>query len=275
MSLFSEFFTKRLVEPFVIKPGLHIPADALAKKLRVEEGLGAEHFADQFIQKKGESAISTATGKVLDMTPHVEGGIKPGDIVLRGNSVFTTAESGWATSLTESMRTHDWHIHKSAVSHAGVVVRDHSGELKVVQMVSGNTPAELADRLTPHQKKMKATFLRKDSLADFFNIPGTPITKATVMRPKDGDLAKQAALKALALYDTQIQGAVTHPWYSKLPHSWAPDGRGGVCSTFVNMAFEGKFDQPLHIPVTPEHFVLSPAMQQVGDRAITDIEVAK
>jgi hypothetical protein len=275
MSLLSDFFTKRLIEPFVIKPGLHIPASALARELKVEEGLGAEHFVDTFVLKKGGVATSTATGKVLDMMPKVEGGYKPGDVVLRGNSVFTTAESGWATSLTESMRTHDWHIHKSAVSHVGVVVRDHSGELKVVQMVSGNTPKELVDRLTPMQKKMKATFLRKDSLHDFFNIEGTPITKATVMRPKDAKVAEQAALKALALYDSQIQGAVTHPWYSKLPHSWAPDGRGGVCSTFVNMAFEGRFTPPAHIPATPEHFVLSKELEQVGDRAITDIEVAK
>jgi hypothetical protein len=274
MSVLSDFFTKRLIEPFVIKPGIHIPAEAGARRLKVEEGLGAEHFVDTFVQKKGAAALN-ATGKVLDMTPSVAGGFQPGDVVLRGNSVFTTAESGWATSLTESLKDHDWHIHKSAVSHVGVVARDHDGQLVVVQMVSGDTPKELVDRLTPMQKKMKATFLRKDTLNDFFNIKGTPITRATVMRPKDPEVAKQAAAKALTLHDSQIQGAVTHPWYSKLPHSWAPDGRGGVCSTFVNMAFDGKFTQPHHIPVTPEHFVLSDALQQVGDRAITDIEVAK
>jgi hypothetical protein len=116
--------------------------------------------------------------------------------------------------------------------------------------------------------------LRSDSISDFFNDTATPITQATVMRPKDAEMGAQAAAKALDYFDTQVSGTETHPWYAKLPHSLAPDGRGGVCSTFVDLAYDGHFKQKLHLPTTPEHFVVSPDLEMVGDRSVTDIEAA-
>jgi hypothetical protein len=278
MSLLSgvnHWVSTHVMRPFIDKPGMDLPKGTANRDFTVEEKRGGINTVDHFLQTGAAKPKSAQTGAVLDMTPQVPGGFKEGDIVLRGNSAFTTFESGLVTSLTEWMRTGHWETHKSAVSHSGIVVRDpETQELRVVQMVSGATPEELAPKLTGAQKKLKATFLRNDSIADFFNDTATPITQATVMRPKDAAMGAKAAAKALEYYDTQVSGDTTHPWFAKLPHSLAPGGRGGVCSTFVDLAYDGHFKQKLHLPTTPEHFVVSPDLEMVGDRSVTDIEAA-
>jgi hypothetical protein len=92
------------------------------------------------------------------------------------------------------------------------------------------------------------------------------------MRPKDRAMAERAAQKALDYYTSQAQGKENHPWYAKLPHSLSPGGRGGVCSTFVDLAFDHHFKQAWHMPTTPEHFVIAPDMTKVGEKTMTDIE---
>lgn len=268
------FLNEKVFYKFVTKPGLDLPPNTLKRMMTVEEKVNGQMVVDKFLHTKGAKALSAKNGALLDMTPVVSGGFKAGDIVLRGNSVETTAQSGIITTITEGLRTGDWHIQKSAVSHSGIVAKNAQGELRVIQMVSGDTPEELAKLLTPRQKKLKATFLREDSIHDFFNVEGTPITRATVMRPKDPEAAAKAARRAKELLDTQVTPQGTHPWYSKFPHSLAPDGRGGVCSTFVDMAFDNAFKQPMHMPTTPLHFVIDPRMSVVGDRVVTDIKAA-
>src|SRR5690242_15946795 len=92
---FANFLDRCLIRPFVIKPGMDVAADAAAERFTVEGGLAASHWQESFVQAKGGRVLSEKTGKVLDMTPEVSGGFQPGDIVFRGNSAFTTAESGW------------------------------------------------------------------------------------------------------------------------------------------------------------------------------------
>jgi len=268
------YLNEKVFNKFVTKPGLDLPADTARRLMTVEEKVDGRMMVDKFLHTKGGKALSVKNGAPLDMTPVVSGGFREGDIVLRGNSVETTAQSGMVTTITEGVRTGDWHIRKSAVSHAGIIAKNAKGELRVIQMVSGETPEDLAKLLTPRQKKLKATFLRDDSIQDFFNVKGTPITRATVMRPKDPEAAARAARRAKELLDTQVTPQGTHPWYSKFPHSLSPDGRGGVCSTFVDMAYGNAFKQPLHLPTTPLHFVIDPRMTTVGDRVVTDIKAA-
>lgn len=272
MSLKS-LVSRHLVDPFVSKPGLHLPAGTTRKLLTVEERLQGRMVVDRFVQSKGAKAAHAVTGKQLDMTPVVAGGFREGDIVLRGNSAITTAQSGMMTSLSEGLRTGDWHVRKSAVSHSGIVARAESGELRVVQMVSGETPPELAKLLTPGQKRLKATFLRQDSLSDFFNLKGDKVSTASVvMRPKDPQAAAAAARRAMDYYRTQATPAGTHPWFAKLPHSLAPGDRGGVCSTFVDLAYGEAFANRYHIPTTPLDFVRSNQVTKVGERLVTDIK---
>lgn len=263
---------ERVFHKFVTKPGLDLPPNTLRRLMTVEEKVNGKMLVDQFLHTKGVAPKNLANGQLLDMTPVVSGGFREGDIVLRGNSVETTAQSGIVTTLTEGLRTGDWKIHKSAVSHAGIVAKNTKGELRVIQMVSGETPEELAKLLTPRQEKFKATFLREDSIHDFFNVQGTPITRSTVMRPKDPEAALKAARRAQELLDTQVTPEGIHPWYSKFPHSLSPDGRGGVCSTFVDKAYDFSFKQPMHLPTTPHHFVIDPRLEVVGDRIVTDIK---
>lgn len=274
MSLKS-VLSRHLIDPFVIKPGLHLPADAATRLLTVEEQVNGKMVVDHFVQSKGAKAANAVTGAVLDMTPVVKGGFREGDIVMRGNSPVTTAQSAMMTSLSEGLKTHDWFIRKSAVSHAGIVARNDAGELRVVQMIAGETPPELLQHLTPLQKKLKATFVHEDSLSDFFNLKeGHVSTRSTVMRPKDPQQAAAAARRAHELFKTQITPEGTHPWYSQVPHSLAPGGRGGVCSTFVDLAYGEGFSNRYHIPTTPLDFVRSSQVTQVGDRAVTEIRAA-
>jgi hypothetical protein len=277
-STFSAFFTSHLVEPFVNKPGLHVAQDA-TKALTVNGGLAADHWNETFIQSAQGPGKSARTGRILDMTPEVKGGIQAGDIVLRGWTELATAEGGWAASLTESIRTGYPHIQKSAVSHVAVVVKDpaRAGELRVIQWVDDPTAPELEAKLTRVQKAMGATFLQNVSLHEFFNPEGAIMTDAVVMRPKDANLAQSGAKRALQLYNTQVvespgKATVLRPWYPKLPHVLAPEGRGGPCSGFVNVAFGDHFRQSAHIPVTPEHFILAPDLKNVGETSVAKIE---
>jgi hypothetical protein len=266
--------SKYLLEPFVKKPGLHLPAGTTARDLTVEETVGGKPVVDHFIQSDKAAPAKSKTGAVLTMTPKVDGGFKEGDIVLRGNSIVTTAQSGLVETLRGFFETGHWKLQKSEVSHSGIVVRRADGTLGVVHMVSGSPPAELAKHLSWFQKKTKTTFLREESLDAFFNIPGTPITQATVMRHGDAAVASKAAKKALDYFNTQVTDAKEQPWYSKLPHSWSPNNRGGVCSTFDDLAFDERFQSRHHLPTTPHTFAISPELEMVGDRSITAIEAA-
>jgi hypothetical protein len=275
---FSSFFATHLVEPFVNKPGLHVAQEA-TKALTVSGGLAADHWTDTFVQAATGVGKNLKTGRVLDMMPEVKGGIQAGDIVLRGWSTLATAESGWGASATESLRTGHAHIQKSAVSHVAVVVKDpaHAGELRVIQWVDDPTPKDLEDQLTRVQKAMGATFLQNVPLHDFFNPKGAIMTDAVVMRPQDAKLADAGAKRALELFNTQVvsepgKATVLRPWYPKIPHSLAPDGRGGPCSGMVNVAFDDHFRQAAHIPVTPEHFILAGDLTNVGETSISKIE---
>lgn len=267
------YLSKHVLEPFAQKPGLHLPKGTVNKDLTVAERVGGKLQVDHFVQT-GKTAVNAQTGVKFDMIPVVEGGFQPGDIVMRGNSLVTTAESGLVTTVYEGLAHSEWQIRKSAVSHAGIVVKDASGEMRVIQMISGETPKELEHLLTSRQKKLGATFLHNDSLDAFFNSKKNPFTQATVMRPQDPAMAERAAKTALDYYHTQVTPSGTHPWYSRLPHSMAPDGRGGVCSTFVDEAYGGAFNLPYHLPTTPEQFVQSTLLVKVGDKAITDIKAS-
>lgn len=278
-STLSDFIVRHIEEPFVSKPGLHLPAGTVDKTLTVKGGLGAAHWRETFTQHATDAAKSTRTGAVLDMIPTVKGGLQPGDLVLRGWTESATAEAGGLATLTRFLRTGSWKPIKSKVSHVAVVVRDpaHANELRVIQWVDDPNPAALDAKLSKTQKFFGATFLENVSVSEFFNVPNAPITETLVMRPKDPNLSKTAASGALKFFDTQVQtGAdgktILRPWYPKIPHSLAPDGRGGVCSTFVNQALGDFLKEPLHIPVTPEHFVQSPAFQNVGETTVSDIQ---
>lgn len=278
-SSFADFFSKHMIEPFVEKPGMKIPESAIAERFTVKGGLTNAHWQESFVQARGGQALSEKTGKALDMTPAVKGGFQEGDIVFRGNSAFCTAESGWVASLLNFFKTGHWKIERARVSHVAMIARDpaHANDLRVIQMVSGDTPKDLVPLLTPMQRRLKATFLRNDSLNDFFNnAEGRPFTDTAVVRPTDSQLAHTAAEKALADYNGQVvrdaSGKVvaTHPWYSKLTPGISPDHRGGVCSDFVNRAFGGKFDEP--IAVTPFSIEHDPAVKLVGETQITAAE---
>lgn len=267
--------SKYLLEPFVKKPGLRLPEGTTARDLTVEETVGGKAVVDHFIQtEKTAIAKNPTSGAVLNMTPKVEGGFKEGDIVLRGNSVITTAQSGLVETLRGFFETGEWKLQKSEVSHSGIVVRRPDGTLGVVHMVSGSPPEDLAKHLSWWQKKIKTTYLREESLDAFFNVAGTPITQATVMRHGDFDVASKAAKKARNYLDTQVTDAKKQPWYSKLPHSWSPNDRGGVCSTFVDLAFDERFQSRHHLPTTPHTFAISPELEMVGDRSVTNIAPA-
>lgn len=274
-----DFLSHRFIDPFVVKPGMHVSEDAVATRMTVEGGLKADHWQERFTQVKGGKAVSEQTGRALDMTPQVEGGFQEGDIVFRGNSAFTTAESGWVATLLNFFKTGHWKVETSKVSHVALIARDpgHNGDLRVIQMVSGDTPKDLAPLLTPQQQKAKATFLRNDSLQDFFNNPaGRPYTDAAVVRPNDPKVASAAAKKAMADYDSQVvrdaSGKVveTHPWFSRKMPGLAPDHRGGVCSDFVNRAFDNAFHEP--IAVTPLSIETSAKVHLVGETSITSVE---
>lgn len=269
----SGYLSKHVLEPFAQKPGLHLPKGTVNKELTIESRVGGKLQVDHFVQT-GKTVVNAKTGVKLDMIPVVQGGFQPGDIVMRGNSLITTAESGMITTMYEGLAHGDWQIRKSAVSHAGIVVKDGNGEMRVIQMISGETPKELKHLLTPKQKKLGGTFLHNDSLDTFFNSKKNPFTQATVMRPKDPAMAERAAKTALEYYRTQVTPEGVHPWFSRLPHSMAPDGRGGVCSTFVDEAYNGAFNLPYHLPTTPEQFVQSTLLVKVGDKAITEIKAS-
>lgn len=275
MSAIGSWLDRHVIRKYVDKPGLDLPKDWQARELTVDEVVDGKRIEDTFVQRRGSAPQGTdGTTKPFSMIPNVPGGIKEGDIVLRGNSKLTTFESGFVTTLANFLKTGKWQRVKSQVSHAGVVVRGDDGKLMVAQMVSGDTPPELAAKLTKPQKLAKATFLRLDTISDFFESKdGTPFTQSTVMRPKDQAEAQVAARRAKRYVDTQVEpDGTTHPWYAKLPHTWAPGDRGGVCSTFVDLAFGEKFKLPLNIPTTPEQFVDHPDLEMVGDRTITEIE---
>lgn len=266
----GSFLSKRVLQPFAKKPGLGLPKGA-TRLITVEEAAAGKKVVQEYVQKMGKDALSVKSGAKLNMMPIVNGGFREGDIVLRGNSLFTTAQSGMVTTLSEGITKGNWKRHQATVSHAGIVARNAKGELRVVHMVTSQPADDIAHMLTPRQKKLKATFLREDSLHDFFNVKGTPITRAAVMRPKDPKAAYEAARRAETYFRTQVTAEGTRPWYSKLPNDWAPDGRGGVCSTFVDLAFGEKFKPPYLLPTTPEHFLISPLTEKVGDKTITNV----
>ncbi len=267
----GRWLSRHTLEPFAHKPGLHIPADA-TKLMTVAERKAGRMRLDHFLEKAGEEPKHLITGKALDMVPQVMDGFQPGDIVLRGSSLVSTAQSGAITSLTESIKSRAPRLFKSPISHSGVIVRDADGALKVVHMVTGKPDDLLARHLSRFHKFVKATFARKEGISEFFNIQGNPITRAIVMRPKSKQMADQAAAKALALWQTQVTASSVKPWYSKIPQPLAPRGRGGVCSTFVNLAFDNAFKQPWPLPATPLHFMISPQMRMVADRQVTTIK---
>lgn len=260
-----------LIHTFADKPGMDLAKDVQKKLVTVEEDTAAGHLSDQFVQT-GDKAVNAKTGAALSMMPQVAGGFKEGDIVLRANSEACMAESGLVETLLNFFKTGKWNPIRATVSHSGIVVKDHTGAMSVVQMVSSESPPALESKLTAFQKKIKACFLQQVPVEKFFN-DGAPTARGVVMRPADQTAAKAAAQKAQHYVDTQVTPTATHPWYSKTPHSLAPDGRGGVCSTFVDECYNEAFHNPYHLPTTPEHFLEdTSALTKVGDRRMTQVQ---
>lgn len=264
---------ERLIRTFADKPGMDLASTVQKKLVTVEEDTAAGHQVDTFVQT-GNQAVNTKTGAALSMTPQVAGGVKEGDIVLRANSEGCMAESGLVETMLNFFKTGKWNPERATVSHSGIVVKDHSGAMSVVQMVSSESPKNLESKLTNFQKKIKACFLQQVPVDQFFD-DGAPTARGVVLRPKDQAAALKAARKAQNYVDTQVTATATHPWYSKLPHSIAPDGRGGVCSTFVDECYDEAFHNPYHLPTTPEHYLDdTAALDKVGDRRMTQVQAA-
>jgi hypothetical protein len=273
MSLAS-ILSEHLIQPFVRKPGMNLSKSVVERALTVEETIGGKNIVDHFVQS-ASGEVRNAKGVALNMMPVVDGGLQEGDIVLRGSSPVCMAEGGIVGTIQKFLKEHHWVKQTSEVSHSGIVVKNADGEMRVIHMVSGSPPEGTEQYLTKLQKKFKATYLRNETPEQFFNVKGEPSTQSTVMRHPDARMAKLAAKKAQRYFDTQLTATEQHPWYSKLPHSLAPDGRGGVCSTFVDLMYGEHFQYASHLPTTPYTFASSPELKQVADRSITQIEALK
>lgn len=273
MSLAS-VLSEHLIEPFVRKPGMNLSKNVLERAITVEESVAGKNIVDHFVQS-GSGEVRNAQGVALNMMPVVHGGLKEGDIVLRGSSPVCMAEGGIIGTIQAFLEKHHWIKQTSEVSHSGIVVKNAAGEMRVIHMVSGAPPEGTEQYLTKLQKKFKVTYLRNETPEQFFNVKGEPSTQSTVMRHPDARMAQRAAKKAQQYFDTQLTATEKHPWYSKLPHSLAPDGRGGVCSTFVDLMYGEHFQYASHLPTTPHTFATSPELKQVADRSITQIEALK
>lgn len=266
---------KRMLGAFVDRPDLHLSAKATTREYLVQDV--AAGMRDHFVQEGRNLPRHVRTQAPLDMVPTVLGGLREGDILLAAYTVDDAAKSGLVTTLNEALTRGDFKLHKASVSHAGIVVKNDAGELRVVHFLGGRQPEELKAHLTSFHKRLDPNpkFLRADPVDAFFNLKvrGLPSTRSMVMRPKDPVAAGQAAARARHLLATQVEklpnGQVkVHPWFNGMPHSLSPKGRGGACSTFVDLAFGEAFKSPLHLPTTPATFAVSDLVSLVGDRRI-------
>lgn len=266
---------KRLMTAFVDRPDLHLPTAVTTREYLVQDVRAG--MRDHFVQNGRDLPRHMKTQAALDMVPHVPGGMREGDILLSAYTVDDAAKSGLVTTLNEGLTKGEWSVHKASVSHAGIVVKNDAGELRVVHFLGGTQPKELRDRLTSAQKLLDPNpkFLREDPIDRFFNLKvrGLPSTRSLVMRPKDPVAAGKAARKAKEMLATQVETTAdgtlkVHPWYNGMPHSLSPKGRGGACSTFVDLAFGEAFQSPFHLPTTPATFAVSDRVTMVGDRRI-------
>ncbi|MEB3188412.1 MAG: hypothetical protein VKP72_13340 [bacterium] len=227
----------------------------------------------------GPVSSSPAAARTLDMTPDVE--LRPGDIVARGNaeSLLTMANGGLAVSVERFLETGRWDAHRADVGHVAIAGRDRSGRMGVYEIFVGKPFPEL-DRLLPENLRGKPhTFVQFRSAHSFFNdAPVGWIRTTMVMRPKDPRLAEQAAARARQMFDTQVSpdGKSARAWYTSAPRLFAPwaDGRTGPCSSFVNKAYDHRFDPGHGIPVSPESITESSLLQLVGMKTVEDVRKA-
>jgi hypothetical protein len=137
--------------------------------------------ADHYVQRPGSQPKQLSTNRALDMTPAVRGGFQAGDIVLRGNAelVDTMALGGLATTVAQGLKTGNWRRHEGVVGHVGLVVKDRSGQLAVLEVVPEHVDPALDRRLTPAQRAKPHTWIRKLSIDDYFNkAPRGPVAQA-------------------------------------------------------------------------------------------------
>lgn len=259
---------------FVIKPGEHLPP-GLARSYTVAEHVGGQPLIDRYLTTTN-GVLEPRTGQPLDMTPHVPGGIQPGDVVLRGQDPQFMFYTGLVSSVAQFFKTGKWHTERSAVSHAGRVA-SLDGQLRVIQMVGGSSPDEMQHFLQEEgqprkwlDRKLKASYLFDTSIHDFFNPPGEAVvTDAVVMRPNDPAIAAEGSRNAAALRAAQQDGS--HRWYNELFPALAPGHRGGNCADFVD------WTAPVvkQAIATPLDFELSNGYRQVGEKRVLHEEVQR
>ena len=211
------------------------------------------------------------------MTPDVE--LRPGDIVARGNgeTVRTMADGGLAVSVEKFLETGRWEAHRADVGHVAIAGRDARGNMGVYEIFVGKPFPELDRLLTDKQRSRPHTFVQFRSAHSFFNdVPVGWIRTTSVMRPKDQRMAEAAAARARQMFDTQVapDGKSADAWFTSAPRKFSPwaEGRTGPCSSFVNKAYDHRFDPGHGIPVSPESITESPMLELVGMKTVENVK---
>jgi len=159
-------------------------------------------------------------------------------------------------------------VHSCQVSARNSSLRDYNNNVSTIITESNQTGQEVFDALSNTSGSGGAVGVQS-KIAAAANRATNELNQAKKLSFPD------EVKKAQQYFDTQLTATEKHPWYSKLPHSLAPDGRGGVCSTFVDLTYGEHFQYASHLPTTPFTFATSPELKQVADRSITQIEALK
>lgn len=256
---------RMLVPLFADQPGANLPIGA-PRLLLMRQMTSERTHLIPYVQIDGRS-FHLETGKPIDMRP--PGEIHAGDVLLWGKTTRYIALTGAVSSLREGR----WL--RSAVCHCGIVTRDAEGGLRVVHLRGPDDVSPLKHMLTPEQRAAGACFLKAESLDTFFRSEDQELTCSVVLRSQDPERGLAAARKAQQLYETQVMAGGVNPWYYDslpAPHRLlqflgfkvAPNGRGGICSTFIDLAYDGAFESWL-VPTTPLDFERSPLMRVASE----------
>lgn len=253
---------RTIIPLFASQPGHRLPV-ATPRLLVMRHTWNGVMHTTRYVQVDGRS-LDLESGLPLELRPPVT--FREGDVLLWGKTTRYIALGGALTSLREGR----WL--RSTVCHCGIVTRNANGDLHVVHLKGPERTSPHHRLLTREQRAASACFLIAEPINRFYFSPDKEQTSSIVMRSRDPERGLAAARRAQELFETQISDAGLNPWYFDPRYPFleragiyrVPKGQGGMCSTFIDKAYDWAFGGRW-IPATPLDIVRSRVMEKVAE----------
>ena len=253
---------RTIIPLFASQPGHRLPPGT-PRLLVMRHTWNGETRTTRYVQVDGRS-VDLETGIPLALRPPVL--LREGDVLLWGKTTRYIALGGALTSLREGR----WL--RSTVCHCGIVARNADGELHVIHLKGPERASAQNRLLSREQRAASGCFLVADPIDRFYFSPDKEQTSSIVMRSRDPERGLAAARRAQEFFETQITEAGVTPWYFDPRYPFleragiyrVPKGQGGMCSTFIDKAYDWAFGVRW-MPATPLDIVRSRMMEKVAE----------